>query len=59
MVAVMIGMLLDNTVDCEEDSASKDSGKHWWERFIQFTKDIRNLEFYSLPGKLGNCFPSL
>ncbi|CAO2819682.1 unnamed protein product [Amaranthus hypochondriacus] len=59
VVAVLIGIVLDNTMNSEEEDSRNDSGKKWWERFIQFTKDIRNAEFYSLPFKLGNCFPSL
>ncbi|KAK9735421.1 hypothetical protein RND81_04G205000 [Saponaria officinalis] len=58
VVAVMVGMLLDNTIHCEE-ARRNDSGKPWWERFIKFSKEIRNAEFYSLPCKLSNCFPSL
>ncbi|KNA18457.1 hypothetical protein SOVF_070600 [Spinacia oleracea] len=57
-VAIMVAILLDNTIS-EEEALRNDSGKRWWERFIQFTKDIRNAEFYSLPCELGNCFPSL
>uniref|UniRef100_A0A803MYS0 Uncharacterized protein n=1 Tax=Chenopodium quinoa TaxID=63459 RepID=A0A803MYS0_CHEQI len=58
-VAIIVGMVLDNTMNSEEEASRNDSGKNWWERFIQFTKDLRNAEFYSLPCRLGNCFPSL
>ena len=59
VVAVLIGIVLDSTMNSEEEDSRNDSGKKWWQRFIQFTKDIRNAEFYSLPFKLGNFFPSL
>lgn len=59
VVAVLVGILLDNMMNSEEEASRNDSGKHWWERFVQFAKDIRNAEFYSLPCELNNCFPSL
>ncbi|GAB2217042.1 hypothetical protein Drorol1_Dr00000200 [Drosera rotundifolia] len=59
LVAALVGLLLDNTVERGIEMTKKDNGAHWWERFILFTKDIRNAEFYSLPCKLNQFFPPL
>ncbi|GMH10496.1 hypothetical protein Nepgr_012337 [Nepenthes gracilis] len=59
MVAALVGLFLDNTVERGEAATRKDNGAHWWERFILFTKDIRNVEFYSLPCRLNEYFPPL
>ncbi|GAB2293761.1 hypothetical protein Dimus_027974 [Dionaea muscipula] len=59
MVAAIVGLFLDNTVERGENGTTKDNGANWWEKFILFPKDIRNAEFYSLPCRLNQFFPPL
>ncbi|XP_058203358.1 putative nucleobase-ascorbate transporter 10 [Rhododendron vialii] len=56
-VAVLVAVILDCTLAREDDEGGKDSGSHWWEKFMFYTRDVRNDEFYKLPCKLNNLFP--
>ncbi|XP_010245958.1 PREDICTED: nucleobase-ascorbate transporter 1-like [Nelumbo nucifera] len=54
-VALLVAVLLDNTVDVE--TSKKDRGMPWWEKFRNFKGDARNEEFYTLPFNLNRLFP--
>ncbi|KAI3460143.1 hypothetical protein Pfo_016806 [Paulownia fortunei] len=61
-VAAVVAVLLDCTLphgtdEAQKEEAPKDNGSHWWENFVD-NKDVRNDEFYKLPGLLNRCFPS-
>ncbi|CAK9143575.1 unnamed protein product [Ilex paraguariensis] len=58
-VAAVVALLLDCTLPHGDDEHHKDSGLHWWEKFVLYTKDVRSDEFYRLPCKLNKLFPSL
>ncbi|OWM80607.1 hypothetical protein CDL15_Pgr006637 [Punica granatum] len=58
-VAALSALLLDCTLQARTDSARKDSGTHWWEKFNLYWADIRSDDFYALPCCLNEFFPSL
>ena len=47
-VAIIVAYFLDFTLSRGHSSTRRDSGRHWWEKFRTFNKDIRSEEFYSL-----------
>ncbi|KAH7445582.1 hypothetical protein KP509_01G015800 [Ceratopteris richardii] len=55
MVAFVIGMLLDNTL--QVSNSKKDRGMTWWAKFRSWKGDSRNEEFYSLPFNMNKYFP--
>uniref|UniRef100_A0A1J3HCU7 Nucleobase-ascorbate transporter 2 n=1 Tax=Noccaea caerulescens TaxID=107243 RepID=A0A1J3HCU7_NOCCA len=55
MVALMIAVFLDNTLDYKD--SAKDRGLPWWAKFRTFKGDSRNEEFYTLPFNLNRFFP--
>ncbi|KAL5561392.1 hypothetical protein UlMin_031139 [Ulmus minor] len=57
-VAIMIAFLLDTTHSRGHSATRRDSGRHWWVKYRNFSSDTRNEEFYSLPYKLNRFFPS-
>lgn len=57
-VAGLVALVLDCSLDYGSDQARKDNGWYWWDKFVVYNKDVRNDEFYKLPGKLNKCFPS-
>lgn len=58
-VAAVVALVLDCTLHYGTNEARKDNGSYWWDKFMVYNKDIRNDEFYKLPGKLNRCFPSI
>ncbi|KAM7493278.1 hypothetical protein LguiB_027887 [Lonicera macranthoides] len=58
-VAVLVGLLLDRTLPRGEDEQGKDSGTHWWDKFVLYNGDVRSDEFYRLPCELNAFFPPL
>ncbi|XP_061372002.1 putative nucleobase-ascorbate transporter 10 [Gastrolobium bilobum] len=58
-VAALVAFILDITLSREDDAARKDSGLQWWEKFSLYNSDVRNDEFYALPCRLNELFPSL
>ena len=58
-VAAMVAFILDITLSRENDAARNDSGLQWWEKFSLYTSDVRNNEFYALPCRLDELFPSV
>ncbi|KAK4492168.1 hypothetical protein RD792_002966 [Penstemon davidsonii] len=57
-VAVLVALLLDCTLCHGSDEERKDNGSYWWKKFMFYDKDVRNDEFYKLPGHLNSCFPA-
>ncbi|XP_047978940.1 nucleobase-ascorbate transporter 6-like [Salvia hispanica] len=57
-VAGLVALVLDCSLERSSEQARKDNGSFWWDKFVQYAKDVRNNEFYKLPGKLNSCFPS-
>lgn len=57
-VAGLVALVLDCSLDYGSDQARKDNGSYWWDKFVVYDKDVRNDEFYKLPGQLNRCFPS-
>lgn len=59
-VAVIVALLLDCMLPQGTDAAQnrKDNGSYWWDKFMIYNKDVRNDEFYRLPGPLNRCFPA-
>lgn len=57
-VAGLVALVLDCSLDRSSEQARKDNGSFWWDKFVAYAKDVRNNEFYKLPGKLNSCFPS-
>ncbi|KAL3850459.1 hypothetical protein ACJIZ3_012341 [Penstemon smallii] len=57
-VAVLVALLLDCTLCHGSDEERKDNGSYWWKKFMFYDKDVRNDEFYKLPGRLNSCFPA-
>jgi nucleobase transporter 1/2 len=55
MVALMVAVFLDNTLDYKE--TARDRGLPWWAKFRTFKGDSRNEEFYTLPFNLNRFFP--
>ncbi|XP_027366401.1 nucleobase-ascorbate transporter 4 isoform X1 [Abrus precatorius] len=58
-VAIIVAYLLDFTLSRGHSATRRDSGRHWWEKFMIFKQDTRSEEFYSLPLNLNRFFPSL
>ncbi|KAK3029778.1 hypothetical protein RJ639_038220 [Escallonia herrerae] len=58
-VAGGIALLLDRTLPRGNDEHRKDSGSHWWAKFVVYKADVRSDEFYKLPCKLNKLFPPL
>ncbi|KAI8550091.1 hypothetical protein RHMOL_Rhmol06G0077400 [Rhododendron molle] len=56
-VAVLVAVILDCTLVREDDEGGKDSGSHWWEKFVFYNRDVRSHDFYKLPCKLNKLFP--
>ncbi|XP_060193906.1 putative nucleobase-ascorbate transporter 10 isoform X1 [Lycium barbarum] len=56
-IAVVVAVFLDRTLPFSNDEAHKDNGSHWWDKFVVYTKDVRNDEFYKLPCQLNTFFP--
>lgn len=57
-VAGVVALVLDLSLDYGSEQARKDNGSKWWDKFVVYGKDVRNEEFYRLPGNLNRCFPS-
>ncbi|KAL2529511.1 putative nucleobase-ascorbate transporter 10 [Forsythia ovata] len=57
-VAAIVALVLDCSLPHGSDGAHKDNGAYWWERFMVYNKDVRNNEFYKLPGQLNKFFPA-
>ncbi|OMO73848.1 Xanthine/uracil/vitamin C permease [Corchorus capsularis] len=57
-VAIIVAYFLDCTHSYGHSSIRRESGRHWWEKFRNFSTDTRSEEFYSLPGNLNRFFPS-
>ncbi|KAI3465251.1 hypothetical protein Pfo_021914 [Paulownia fortunei] len=57
-VAAIVALVLDRTLHYGTDEARNDNGSYWWDKFMVYNKDVRNDEFYKLPGQLNGCFPS-
>ncbi|XP_057953964.1 nucleobase-ascorbate transporter 7-like [Malania oleifera] len=57
-VAAIIALLLDQTLDCKAEATPKDNGLQWWEKFNLYKSDVRTDEFYALPCRLNQLFPS-
>ncbi|KAL5558183.1 hypothetical protein UlMin_034394 [Ulmus minor] len=55
-VAIIVGTLLDNTLEAR--SAAADRGIPWWKPFQHKKGDVRNEEFYNLPMRVHEYFPS-
>lgn len=55
-VAIIIGTLLDNTLQARETAA--DRGIPWWRPFQHRKGDVRNDEFYSLPLRINEYIPT-
>ena len=58
-VAALVALILDCSLSRETDATQKDTSLHWWERFSLYSSDIRSDEFYGLPCRLNNLFPTL
>ncbi|XP_058772700.1 putative nucleobase-ascorbate transporter 10 [Vicia villosa] len=58
-VAALVALILDLTLSGDDDAAKNDSSLKWWEKFSLYSSDVRNDEFYSLPCRLNELFPSL
>ncbi|KAH7850117.1 hypothetical protein Vadar_028197 [Vaccinium darrowii] len=58
-VAVLVAVILDCSLVREDDEGGKDSGSHWWEKFMFYNRDVRSHDFYKLPCKLNELFPPL
>uniref|UniRef100_M1APS5 Purine permease n=1 Tax=Solanum tuberosum TaxID=4113 RepID=M1APS5_SOLTU len=56
-IAAAVAVFLDRTLPFSNDEARKDSGLHWWDKFVVYTKDVRSDEFYKLPCQLNRFFP--
>ncbi|KAE9613410.1 putative xanthine/uracil/vitamin C permease [Lupinus albus] len=54
-----VALLLDMTLQNNDNQTHKDKGMHWWDKFTSFKKDTRSEEFYSLPFNLNKFFPSV
>ncbi|KAL8490169.1 hypothetical protein ACS0TY_025415 [Phlomoides rotata] len=57
-VAAAVAIILDCSLSYGTDETRKDNGSYWWDKFMVYSRDVRNDEFYRLPGKLNSCFPS-
>ncbi|KAG8372699.1 hypothetical protein BUALT_Bualt12G0093900 [Buddleja alternifolia] len=62
-VAAIVALGLDCTLHhgtegAHNEEARKDNGSYWWDKFMIYNKDVRNEEFYKLPGQLNSCFPA-
>lgn len=60
-VAALVAVVLDCTLPrgpTSEVEIRKDNGSYWWDKFVHYNKDVRNDEFYKLPGQLNRCFPA-
>ncbi|KAF5955499.1 hypothetical protein HYC85_008355 [Camellia sinensis] len=53
-VAALVAVLLDCTLSREDDVARKDSGSQWWEKFIFYNADMKELS--SQIRNLDSCF---
>lgn len=58
-VAALVALILDLSLSRDDDAAKNDSSLKWWEKFSLYSSDVRNDEFYSLPCRLNELFPSL
>ncbi|KAM3688485.1 hypothetical protein ACB098_10G156900 [Castanea mollissima] len=58
-VAALVALILDCSLSPETDATRKDTSLKWWERFSLYSSDLRNDEFYGLPCRLNNLFPTL
>lgn len=58
-VAGLVALVMDCTLPRGSDETLKDSGKPWWEKFVDYHKDVRSDEFYKLPCQLNNFWPPL
>ncbi|KAK7859696.1 putative nucleobase-ascorbate transporter 10, partial [Quercus suber] len=58
-VAALVALILDCSLSPEADATRKDTSLQWWERFSLYSSDLRNDEFYGLPCRLNNLFPTL
>uniref|UniRef100_A0A5B6YL66 Putative nucleobase-ascorbate transporter 10 n=1 Tax=Davidia involucrata TaxID=16924 RepID=A0A5B6YL66_DAVIN len=58
-VAAIVALFLDCTLSRGNDETRKDSGSHWWDKFVMYDTDVRSDEFYALPCKLNKFFPPL
>ncbi|KAK4745648.1 hypothetical protein SAY87_011960 [Trapa incisa] len=58
-VTALFALVLDCTIQPKTDSARKDSGMLWWDKFNFYCCDIRSDDFYALPCRLNEFFPSL
>ncbi|XP_027356939.1 putative nucleobase-ascorbate transporter 10 [Abrus precatorius] len=58
-VAALVAFILDFTLSREDKAARNDNGLQWWEKFSIYKADVRNNEFYALPCRLDELFPSL
>ncbi|XP_010520648.1 PREDICTED: putative nucleobase-ascorbate transporter 10 [Tarenaya hassleriana] len=58
-VAAVVAMALDCMLCRESEETKRDCGLKWWEKFRLYNLDVRNDEFYGLPFRLNNFFPSL
>jgi len=58
-VAIIVACSLDLTLHRGDTSTRRDSGRLWWEKFMNFNQDIRTKDFYSLPFNLDRFFPSV
>ncbi|KAL7085329.1 hypothetical protein ACP275_14G275700 [Erythranthe tilingii] len=57
-VGAVVAVVLDCTLPHGTDEKErKDNGSYWWDKFMHYNKDIRNDEFYKLPGQLNRYFP--
>ncbi|CAL0311922.1 unnamed protein product [Lupinus luteus] len=54
-----VALLLDLTLQNNDNQTHKDKGMQWWDKFSSFNKDTRSEEFYSLPFNLNKFFPSV
>ncbi|GMY17382.1 putative nucleobase-ascorbate transporter 10 isoform X1 [Fagus crenata] len=58
-VGALVALILDCSLSHETDATRKDTGLQWWEKFSLYSSDVRNDEFYRLPCRLNNLFPTL
>ncbi|PNX93143.1 nucleobase-ascorbate transporter 10-like protein [Trifolium pratense] len=58
-VAASVAFILDLTLSREDEATKNDIGLKWWEKFSLYSSDVRNDEFYSLPCRLNELFPSV
>lgn len=56
MVALIIGTLLDNTLDAH--NTHDERGVPWWAPFQHKKGDSRNDEFYSFPIRISDRIPT-